>query len=103
MPSGSSGDITYLRELIELSGLVYDEIPYGEATKVGDTAQYYCSGCPRREGVGRRLVDACEAWFQAEGCGAVHIEVFGPNSDATAFYSQLGYQVRDLHQLKLLR
>jgi release factor glutamine methyltransferase len=38
---GTSGDIDYLRELIELSGLVSEETRYGEATKVGYVAQYY--------------------------------------------------------------
>ena len=40
MNFGSSGDIAYLRELIERSGLMHEETPYGEATKLGYTAQY---------------------------------------------------------------
>lgn len=41
MNFGSSGDIAYLRELIERSGLVSEETRYGEATKIGYTADYY--------------------------------------------------------------
>jgi release factor glutamine methyltransferase len=41
MNFGTSGDLTYLRELIEASGLASEETPYGEATKIGYTAQYY--------------------------------------------------------------
>jgi release factor glutamine methyltransferase len=41
MNFGTSGDLEYLRELIERSGLASEEKRYGEATKVGYTAQYY--------------------------------------------------------------
>jgi release factor glutamine methyltransferase len=41
MNFGSSGDLEYLRELIERSGLVADETRYGEATMVGFTAEYF--------------------------------------------------------------
>jgi release factor glutamine methyltransferase len=41
MNFGTSGDLEYLRELIERSGLVADQTRYGEATKFGYTAEYY--------------------------------------------------------------
>jgi release factor glutamine methyltransferase len=41
MNFGTSGDFAYLRELIERSGLVAEESRYGEATKLGYTAEYY--------------------------------------------------------------
>jgi release factor glutamine methyltransferase len=41
MNFGTSGDFDYLCELIERSGLVADLTRYGEATKLGYTAEYY--------------------------------------------------------------
>jgi hypothetical protein len=41
MNFGTSGDLDFLRELIERSGLVADETLYGESTKFGFTAEYY--------------------------------------------------------------
>lgn len=41
MNFGTSGDLDYLRELIERSGLVADQTRYGEATRFGYTAEYY--------------------------------------------------------------
>jgi hypothetical protein len=41
MNFGTSGDLAYLRELIDRSGLDSEETRYGEATKIGYTAQYY--------------------------------------------------------------
>jgi hypothetical protein len=41
MNFGTSGDFDYLRELIERSRLVVDMTRYGQATKLGFTAEYY--------------------------------------------------------------
>jgi release factor glutamine methyltransferase len=41
MNFGTSGDLDYLLELIERSGLVSERTRYGEATKFGYTAEYY--------------------------------------------------------------
>ena len=41
MNFGTSGDLEYLRELIERSGLVAEQSRYGEATKLGYTAEYF--------------------------------------------------------------
>jgi release factor glutamine methyltransferase len=41
MNFGTSGDFEYLQELIDRSGLLADLTRYGEATKLGYTAEYY--------------------------------------------------------------
>jgi hypothetical protein len=41
MNFGTAGDLDYLRELIGRSGLVAEEMRYGETTKLGYTAEYY--------------------------------------------------------------
>jgi release factor glutamine methyltransferase len=41
MNFGTSGDLDYLRELIEPTGLDATETRYGERTKLGYTAEYY--------------------------------------------------------------
>jgi hypothetical protein len=41
MNAGTSGDLDYLHELIERSGLVAEETRYGEVTKLSYTAEYF--------------------------------------------------------------
>ena len=41
MNFGTSGDLAYLHELIERSGMKSEESGYGKATKLGFTAEYY--------------------------------------------------------------
>ena len=41
MNFGTSGDLEYLRELIRRSGLVSEQTRYGEATRLGYTAEYF--------------------------------------------------------------
>jgi release factor glutamine methyltransferase len=41
MNFGTSGDIEYLRELVENAQLASEETRYGEATKLGYTAEYF--------------------------------------------------------------
>lgn len=41
MNFGTSGDLAYLHELIERSGMMAEESRYGEATKLGYTAEYF--------------------------------------------------------------
>src|SRR5574341_1230893 len=45
----------------------------------------------RGRGVGRALMERAEAWGRQRGCSAVHLEVWGFNAAALAFYERLGY------------
>ena len=45
----------------------------------------------RRRGVGKRLVQALEAWAHAEGAAWVELSVYDFNDEARRFYEALGY------------
>src|SRR5574341_1343499 len=45
----------------------------------------------RGRGVGRALMERAEAGGRQRGCSAVHLEVWGFNAAALAFYERLGY------------
>jgi GNAT superfamily N-acetyltransferase len=46
---------------------------------IGEVSDLYVVPSHRRHGIGRRLLAELDEHFRATGCGAVHIEVFGPN------------------------
>ncbi|MFW6162461.1 MAG: N-acetyltransferase family protein [Planctomycetota bacterium] len=46
----------------------------------------------RRRGVGRRLMDAVEAWAQERGASEIELNVWEFNRQAVGFYQVLGYQ-----------
>lgn len=50
----------------------------------------------RGRGIGRRLMEATEAWLRAQGCTILMLEVFAPNRRAHDFYRRLGYVDRSI-------
>jgi ribosomal protein S18 acetylase RimI-like enzyme len=68
----------------------------------GEVTELYVVPDARNRGIGTALLGALETWFAEEGCGAVHIEVFAPNQGAIRFYRRLGYEPRDILQIKSL-
>lgn len=68
----------------------------------GYITELYVVPKARNQGIGTTLVEACKVWFRESGCGAVHIEVFASNEGAIRFYKRLGYEARDIHQIKAL-
>lgn len=55
---------------------------------------YYLAVSPsrRREGVGRDLVAACEAWLVAREVPKIQLMVRETNDEAAGFYAALGYE-----------
>ena len=49
----------------------------------------------RRRGVATRLMRAAEAALRALGCAKINLQVRAANSEAVAFYRQLGYEVEE--------
>ncbi len=56
---------------------------------------YYVSAAPeaRGTGVGRRMVDAAEAWLQQRGIVKVQLMVRETNTAVVSFYERLGFEV----------
>lgn len=43
------------------------------------------------KGLGRKLMDAAENYFRAEGCRSVDLRIISPRTPLPAFYAHLGY------------
>lgn len=54
---------------------------------------YYLAVAPdrRRDGVGRQLMAACEAWLRAQGAPKIQLMVRQDNTAVVDFYAALGY------------
>ena len=59
---------------------------------------YYLAVAPdrRREGLGRRLMEAAEAWLCARGAPKLQLMVRAGNAEALGFYEALGLERQDV-------
>jgi ribosomal protein S18 acetylase RimI-like enzyme len=59
---------------------------------------YYLAVAPerRREGLGRRLMDAAEAWLRGRGAPKLQLMVRTGNDEALGFYEALGLERQDV-------
>ncbi|MEO1168924.1 MAG: GNAT family acetyltransferase [Pseudomonadota bacterium] len=59
---------------------------------------YYLAVHPdyRREGLGRRLMDAAEAWLRERGAPKIQLMVRSDNADVIAFYEAMGLERQDV-------
>jgi ribosomal protein S18 acetylase RimI-like enzyme len=55
---------------------------------------YYVAVAPaqRRQGIGRRLAEAAEAWLKERGVPKAHLMVRETNHQVAAFYERIGYE-----------
>ncbi|MES2472248.1 MAG: GNAT family acetyltransferase [Pseudomonadota bacterium] len=55
---------------------------------------YYVAVAPvlRRQGIGRMLVEAAEAWLKERGVPKAHLMVRETNHQVAAFYERIGYE-----------
>jgi len=62
---------------------------------------YYLSVDPglRRQGFGRAMVDACEAWARAHGAPKIQMILRKANLEAADFYRAIGFRLEDTVQL----
>jgi ribosomal protein S18 acetylase RimI-like enzyme len=56
----------------------------------------------RSEGVGEKLMRACEDWAKEQGAGFVSLEHHVSNTRAAAFYERLGYRSASVVAIKRL-
>jgi ribosomal protein S18 acetylase RimI-like enzyme len=59
---------------------------------------YYLAVAPdrRREGLGRRLMDAAEAWLRGRGAPKLQLMVRTSNKEALGFYEALGLERQEV-------
>ena len=59
---------------------------------------YYLAVDPacQRRGLGGQLMAAAESWLRTHGSPKIQLMVRHDNSDATAFYRSLGYEVQEV-------
>ncbi|WP_395614385.1 GNAT family acetyltransferase [Allosphingosinicella sp.] len=59
---------------------------------------YYLAVAPdrRREGLGRQLMDAAEAWLRARGVPKLQLMVRASNEEALGFYEALGLERQEV-------
>jgi ribosomal protein S18 acetylase RimI-like enzyme len=59
---------------------------------------YYLAVAPdrRREGLGRRLMDAAEAWLRDRGAPKIQLMVRTTNEEALGFYEALGLERQEV-------
>lgn len=62
---------------------------------------YYLAVAPerRREGLGRRLMDAAEAWLRERGAPKLQLMVRTSNAEALGFYEALGLERQEVATL----
>ncbi len=56
----------------------------------------------RRQGIGRRLMEAAETWAGQQGIRDIELNVFEFNQGAIVLYEKLGYKTRSRKMHKLL-
>ncbi len=54
---------------------------------------YYLAVAPghQQQGVGRRLMEACEEWVRNRGIGKIQVMIRHSNTNVLGFYQRLGY------------
>jgi len=59
---------------------------------------YYLAVDPeyRRQGLGRRMMEALEEKLLTKGCPKINIQIRGNNTEAVAFYDKIGYKTDDV-------
>ena len=95
----STGDIvTFVaeRECGGLCGFVEASIrPYAEgveAQPVGYVEGWYVDPDMRRQGVGRALIEAAEAWVRSKGCRTMASDALIDNTVSLRSHARLGYR-----------
>jgi len=68
----------------------------------GRILELFVSETHRGKGIGKQLLLKLEEYFRTQGCNAINVEVFAPNTTAQEFYAAFGYKPRNIDFLKLL-
>ena len=77
----------------------YDYLDY-KCPKRGVVTELIVSKKTRSKGIGQKLMNKMEEYFQNEKCQYIIIDVFGYNDLALKFYFKQGYHIRMLTTIK---
>ncbi len=82
---------------------VYTEEDYLDykCPKSGEITELIVSEQARNMGVGKKLIEAIEYYFDSIDCKAIAVDVFAYNLNAQAFYESCGYHTRMMRMIKL--
>jgi len=70
---------------------VAERPPPFRAPRRGELEHLFVRPERRRHGIGRALVDACEAWLRTQGADRMALQVSGANTEGQAFWRALGF------------
>ncbi|CAN5194190.1 hypothetical protein BH09PAT1_BH09PAT1_3110 [soil metagenome] len=89
-----------------ITATIYRQTPEDQLgvipSSVGRVTNLYISPFHRQKGLGTTLIKKTEEYVKSKGCDVMKIEVFAPNEAAQSLYQKLGYQPRDIDQIKTL-
>lgn len=71
-------------------------------TKPGKITELFVNERYRGQGIGTKLIKKAEEFLKNSGCDVVKLEVFVPNVNAQKLYEKLGYEPRDIVNIKKL-
>ncbi len=74
------------------AGLRHDHVNGCDTSPVGFLEGIYVSPDKQKTGLGRRLVDAVEAWARARGCRELASDADLDNHDSIAFHGTTGFE-----------
>lgn len=77
--------------------------PHFGSEPTGFISDVYVSPALRRQGVGRRLLQAALDWFDAQDLRRVELQVIAGNPEARALYLELGWQDELVQMVRLKR
>lgn len=89
-----------------ITAIIYRQTPEDQLgvipSSIGRVTNLYISPLHRQKGLGTTLIHKAEEYVKSKSCDVMKIEVFVPNEAARNLYTKLGYQPRDIDQVKKL-
>lgn len=89
-----------------ITAIIYRQTPEDLLSTIpssmGRITNLYISPLHRQKGLGTTLMTKAEDYAKSKGCDVMKVEVFAPNEAARSLYNKLGYELRDIDQIKKL-
>jgi ribosomal protein S18 acetylase RimI-like enzyme len=85
-----------------IAGRIKLPTPPFQAVPVGFISEVFVDASHRGIGIGKKLVQAAEAWFCSNEIKSMELQVLHDNSTAQLFYQSNGWNVSLLHMTRLV-